>query len=144
MGIKINDSRLRPKKESTFGQKKPFKSKSNGRNRKGNTKKNVVKTFKHEPLNPNKPVRFPEAKYRQRQEDVRGLGKCQVCEMSYELDAPHHVEQGSKKDDRYLINICIDCHGLVHVVGYSAVKKTREECKVIAWSNHELFEKKDM
>ena len=139
MAIKIVSNRLRPKPKSTFGlAKKPFKAKN--RNRKGSVRKNVVKTYRHEPLNADRPIRFPEAKYKMRQKDIRNLGACQVCDMRYTLDAPHHVMQGSKKDDRYLINICIDCHGLIHTVGYSAVKKDRAECKVIAWSNHLKFE----
>lgn len=138
MNYKITDGRLRPKKEATFG-KKPYKG--NSKNRKGNKKKFTVPVYKHEPLNSSKPVRFPKAKYKARQDSIRDLGPCQVCDLSCELDAPHHVMQGGCKDDRYLINICIDCHNLIHVVGYSAVKKSREECKIIAWSNHVYFEK---
>jgi len=136
MAYSISDhKRLNPKKESTFG-KKPFKGKK--RNRKGNT----LKTFEHEPLNVNKPIRFKTPKYRQRQREIKSLGVCQVCELNYELDTPHHVMQGSCKDDRYLINICIDCHALIHMVGYSAALKDRLECKVIAWNNHLMFENK--
>jgi len=138
---KIKTGRIKgDKPKSTFCVKKPFKAK--GRNRKGKTKNSFLDSgVKKVGLNPDKAVRFPEAKYRERQEAVRGLGACQVCDISYELDAPHHVVQGlGVKDDRYLINICVDCHGLIHVVGYSAVKKSREECREIAWSNHLLLE----
>jgi len=113
--------------------KKPYSGKN--RNRKGNRKDT------RESLNPNKPVRFTKEKLQQRVYDILNLGDCQVCEKSCDFDYPHHVEQGSKKDDRYLINICVSCHDLIHRVGYSAVDKNREECKVIAWSNHELLEK---
>lgn len=140
MGMKINDGRIKgPKKQSTFG-KKPFKGKA--KNRKGSLKNSFsTSVVKREPLNSAKPVRFFQAKYRARQDAIRELGRCQVCDVSYELDAPHHVMQGGCKDDRYLINICVTCHGLIHSVGYSAVKKDRSECKVIAWSNHVYCEK---
>jgi len=142
MRVKINDGRIKGvKPKGTFGVKRPFKSKN--RNRKGRVKNSGVKNsgVKKVGLNPCKAVRFDAAKYKQRQDDIRDLGACQICNLSYELDAPHHVEQGlGVKDDRYLINTCIDCHGLIHVVGYSAVKKSREECKEIAWSNHLKFE----
>ena len=142
MSYKIKAGRVKgDKKVSTFGKvKKPFKNKN--RNRKGSLKNSFSDSgVKSSVLHKDRAVRFVEAKYRERQEAIRGLGACQVCEFSYELDAPHHVVQGlGLKDDRYLINICIDCHGLIHVVGYSAVKKSREECKEIAWSNHLMFE----
>jgi len=92
-------------------------------------------------LNPNKPVRFEKEKLQQRVYDILNLGACQVCEVSQDLDYPHHVEQGSKKDDRTMINICVECHRLIHGVGYSAVKKDRSECLVIALGNHKLLEK---
>jgi len=122
--------RLNPKKERT---KTPFKGKN--KNRKGNRKDT------RESLNPDKPVRFTEKKLNQRVYDIHNLGKCQICEDSYELDYPHHVDQGSKKDDRTMINICVTCHRLIHGVGYSAVKKDRSECLVIALNNHEILEK---
>jgi len=107
------------------------------KNRKGNRKDT------RESLNPNKPIRFTKAKLEQRVYDILNLndGVCQICNASCDLDYPHHVEQGSNKDDRTLINICVHCHRLIHNVGYSAVNKDRSECLVIAWSNHELLEK---
>lgn len=123
-------NRLKPKKVSTFGEKKsPIKKKAY-----------VAKVG----LNPNKPVRFQKEKLQQRVYNILNLGCCQVCEESYDLDYPHHVEQGSKKDDRTMINICIGCHDLIHRVGYSAVKKDRSECLVIALSNHDLLENKNV
>ena len=113
--------------------KTPYSGKN--RNRKGNRKDT------RESLNPNKPVRFTKAKLEKRVYDILNLGVCQICEESSELDYPHHVEQGAKKDDRTLINVCISCHDLIHRVGYSAVNKDRSECIVIAWSNHEELEK---
>jgi len=139
MGAKVNDGRLRPKREATFG-KKPFKSK--GRNRKGKTKNSFLGSgVKKVGLNPDKATRFSPEKLSERVVAISGLGRCQVCDVSYTLDYPHHVVQGlGVKDDRFLINICLECHRLIHSVGYGAVLKSREECKEIAWSNHIKFE----
>ena len=110
------------------------------RNRKGNKSDSGIK----ESLNPNKPVRFEKNKLQQRVYDILNIEVCQVCEKSHDLDYPHHVEQGANKDDRYMINICVKCHRLIHEVGYRVVDKWREECKFIAWSNHERFEKEKL
>lgn len=123
-----SSNRLKPKKESTFGAKKsPIKKKAY-----------VAKVG----LNPNKPVRFQKEELQQRVYNILNIGPCQVCEASYDLDYPHHVEQGSKKDDRTMINICVSCHDLIHRVGYSAVKKDREECLEIALENNKNLEGK--
>ena len=114
--------------------KKPYCGKN--RNRKGNKSDSGTK----ESLNPNKPVRFEKKKLQQRVYNILNIEVCQVCEKSHDLDYPHHVMQGAKKDDRYMINICVECHRLIHEVGYRAVDKWREECKHIAWDNHERFE----
>ena len=87
-------------------------------------------------LKNDKPVRFKKAELKKRVEFILAKEVCQVCEVSHDLDYPHHVEQGSCKDDRYLINICVECHRLIHSVGYDAVAKTREQCKNIAWANN--------
>jgi len=140
MGVKVTDGRLKPKSASTFG-KKPYKGK--GKNRKGSLKNSFSSSGakKISYLNPDKPVRFTFKEYRRRQTFIRGLGVCQVCDESCDLDAPHHVMQGvGVKDDRFLINICDGCHRMIHTVGYIGVKKTKEECKEIAWSNHLKFE----
>ena len=137
MKMKISHNRINPKKEKTFGIKKPFKSK--GYNRKGRT------GVKKIGLNPEKAVRFNAIDLKYRIELIVEIGCCQVCELSYELDVPHHVEQGlGVKDDRYMLNICVPCHRLIHSVGYSAVKKTRVECKEIAWGNHLKFRKVEL
>lgn len=82
-------------------------------------------------------VRFPKEEYKRRQDFVLAYGTCQICEESTDLDTPHHARQGlGVKDDRYLDCICKRCHGLIHTVGYGAVKKTREECESIGWGNN--------
>ena len=118
--------RLNKKKAAVFGKNKLVI-------------KRKARKVNEDPLNKNRPVRFKKDALEKRVKQILGIGACQVCEKSYDLDYPHHVEQGSNKDDRYMINICVSCHRLIHEVGYSAVLKTREECKVIAFDNHLNF-----
>ncbi len=120
--------RLNERKGTPFGKKKCVIKKK-------------ARKINSNPLNKNKPVRFSKSELRERVIFIQSLGACQVCDKSYDLDYPHHVEQGSNKDDRYMINICVLCHRLIHSVGYSSVKKSREECNVISWDNHLMFEK---
>lgn len=116
--------RLNPKKESTFGKKKAVI-------------KNKPRKVNENPLNPNKPIRFKKDELDKRVKFIIDIEVCQVCDtIGQVLDYPHHVMQGANKDDRYMINICVKCHRLIHEIGYRAVKKWREECKVIAWDNH--------
>ena len=156
MRIKINHGRVKGDKPV----KKPYKGFD--KNRKGSKKEsnglgckiehNRIKPkyahknnrrSGHSYLNPDKPVIFTLPKYRERQTDIREIGVCQICEACTDMDAPHHVLQGiGVKDDRYMIGACIICHGIIHTVGYVGVKKTREECKEIAWCNHLKFEEK--
>lgn len=63
-------------------------------------------------------------------------GVCQVCEVSRDLDYPHHTKQGANKSDTSLINICHSCHDILHRVGFEKLNKTREELEVIGWNNH--------
>jgi len=120
--------RLNPKKDAVFGKKK-------------SVIKRKARKVKEDPLNKNRPVRFKKDALKKRVNLIVGIGACQVCEESYDLDYPHHVERGSKKDDRYMINICVYCHMLIHSVGYSSVEKSLIECKNISWGNHLMFEK---
>ncbi len=85
-------------------------------------------------------VRFDKAELRKRVEFVLEKDVCQVCEESHDLDYPHHARYGvSRKDDRFLINICTTCHRLIHNIGFSKVKKTRQETEDIAWENHQEY-----
>lgn len=82
-------------------------------------------------------MRYTKSEVKKRVEFVLQKEVCQVCEESYDLDYPHHARYGvSRKDDRFLICICVECHRLIHQKGFSQVKKTREETEDIAWSNH--------
>ncbi len=82
-------------------------------------------------------VRFHSKELKQRMEFILSKEVCQICEKSYDLDAPHHARYGNaKKDDRYLVNICVSCHRLIHKVGFHKVAKTRTETEDIGWNNH--------
>ena len=84
-----------------------------------------------------KPVRFSEAEYKARQDFILAKESCQCCGEFGNLDTPHHAEYGlGKKDDRYLVNICLVCHWEIHSGSYDNLPKTREELKVIGWLNH--------
>lgn len=150
MLMNITSGRIKPKKESTFG-KKPFKGKN--KNRTGNKKeslfsherikkkvsgKNVRKDFS---LNLDKPVRFSKAVMKKRNIWINeNIGVCQICEVSTQLDVPHHALSGSGlKDDRPLICICVTCHPIVHFGKQSDLKKTREEILAIGWENHKII-----
>ena len=80
-------------------------------------------------------VRFNEAYYRKYQERIKDIGVCQVCDISSNLDTPHHTKQGANKDDRSLICICIECHDILHRVVFSTLHKTRKELESIGEDN---------
>jgi len=87
------------------------------------------------------PVRLSKAEILQRQLFVLLKGACQVCEQFKPLDVPHHAVYGiGVKDDRSLVNICLDCHRFIHGFGgYSKLDKTREEIEAIGWANNEEY-----
>lgn len=121
MRNKINHNRLRAKPSS----------------------KNKARTSKDvDQLNKNIVVRYSKDDLKQRVEFILELGPCQVCETSYDLDYPHHAVYGmGKKDDRYLINICVDCHRTIHSGSYSDLLKSRKQIEDIGWNNHlDFFE----
>ncbi len=85
-------------------------------------------------------VRFPKKELDKRVMFVLEKEVCQVCENSQALDYPHHARFGNaKKDDRYLVNICIDCHRIIHTKGFKTLSKTREETEDIGWNNHKEY-----
>ena len=124
---KVKDGRLKPKPVGTFGKvKKPFKGKN--RNRKGSV------------LHPDRAVRVDACELEKCVNFILSKEVCQVCEDSISLDYPHHVVQGlGVKHDFTLICICVNCHRLIHSCGYSSVKKSREECEIIAEKNNLEF-----
>jgi len=65
---------------------------------------------------------------------------CQVCDESEDLDHPHHSLFGTaKKDDRSMINICVDCHRHIHTKGFPIHGLSREDTVAIGWLNNEEF-----
>ena len=65
---------------------------------------------------------------------------CQVCSHSVDLDYPHHAEFGlAKKDDRTMINICVNCHRHIHTKGFPVHGLFREDTVAIGWKNNEEF-----
>ncbi len=68
-----------------------------------------------------------------------GKGVCQVCEVSYDLDTPHHEPRGINKDDRYRVNICIDCHRKRHGSRKGSLDKSVERIERIAKLNYLEF-----
>lgn len=81
-------------------------------------------------------VRFGKDELRKRVYFILNKEVCQICDISYDLDYPHHARQGANKDDRWLINICCSCHDILHRVGFETLNKTREELEIIGWDNH--------
>lgn len=103
--------------------------------------KNKPRTTKDvDQLDKNIVVRYGKEDLKKRVSFVLDLGPCQVCETSMDLDYPHHAVYGmGKKDDRYLINICVVCHSTIHGLGYEKLKKSRFTLKEIGWDNHLNF-----
>lgn len=68
-------------------------------------------------------------------------GECQICNsLNAVMDYPHHAEFGlAKKDDRTMINICVDCHRHIHTKGFPVHGLTRADTVAIGWSNNEEF-----
>lgn len=82
-------------------------------------------------------VRFNKKQLNERVQFLLNKQVCQVCEESYNLDYPHHARFGiAKKDDRFMINICVHCHRIIHNKGFKDLKKTREETEDIGWENN--------
>ena len=91
-------------------------------------------------LDKNCTVRLDKKELHKRFTWISELGACQVCETSYNLDIPHHARYGiGNKDDRFLINICVDCHREIHNGSYSNLDKTRKQLENIGWENHLLY-----
>jgi len=86
------------------------------------------------------PKRFKPDEYRAYQDHIKSIGVCQVCDESRNLDTPHHTKQGlGVKDDRSLICICIECHDILHRIGFETLKKTRDELEDIGNDNWRAY-----
>lgn len=131
----LNHERIKPKPTSIFWNRKPMKPKPKVADeerikpRDGGDDKSIVTTF-------------TKSKYAKYKNIILGIGHCQVCGTSDNLDAPHHAKSGSgNKDDRYIICICMKCHRTIHNMGFSSIQKTRKELEAIGWNN--FLENKD-
>lgn len=85
------------------------------------------------------PQRFSKVEYKKYQDFIKSFEICQVCDVSTDLDTPHHSIQGSNKDDRSLICICIECHTILHTQGYNTLKKSRMQLQAIGKSNWSIY-----
>lgn len=85
-------------------------------------------------------IRLSKDQVKQRVSFILDKEVCQVCETSTDLDYPHHAIFGvSHKDDRTMINICVECHRTIHNKGYGPLLKTREEIELIGWTNNKEY-----
>lgn len=86
------------------------------------------------------PKRYDKTELHKRVQFIIEKEVCQVCEVSYDLDYPHHSVYGlGKKDDDSLVNICVDCHREIHSGSYSNLAKTREEIVAIGEQNNKEY-----
>jgi hypothetical protein len=85
-------------------------------------------------------VRIPKDQVKKRVQWLLEKGPCQICEKSMDLDYPHHAIFGwSNKDDRTMINVCVNCHRTLHTKGYGPLNKTREQIELVGWTNNEEY-----
>lgn len=94
------------------------------------------------------PKRFKPEAYKAYQTHIKEIGVCQVCDISTDLDTPHHTLRGiGFKDDRSIICICIKCHDILHRIGYETLNKSEDELKEIGrlnWDEYGLDNKEDL
>ena len=69
------------------------------------------------------------------------IGECQICGSS-EIDIPHHVGIGVKRDDRDQVLLCVGCHRKIHNSLFTwYITPDLEEMKYIAkenWRNYNI------
>lgn len=67
---------------------------------------------------------------------------CQVCEnnLSQDVHHSHYGYFGAKRDDRYIVAICRDCHYQIHHGSYSNIPKDRREIEEIGRQNWRDYE----
>ena len=67
------------------------------------------------------------------------IGSCQICGSS-NIDIPHHIGIGVKRNDYKRILLCVDCHRKVHNSLYSwHIQPDLDIMKQIAKENWENF-----
>ena len=108
---KINDGRIKPKKESTFGKvKKPFKG--TAKNRKGNKKESL---FKHEPIR----AKASKAKKRNPLDLHEFYVYMRDIANSMGCDAHHWMPKSKLKQDIFIALVPYDEHRAIHAEGNS-------------------------
>jgi len=91
-------------------------------------------------LNKSITIRVSKSELKKKVNFILDKTYCQVCETSTDLDYPHHSLFGlAKKDDRTLINICVNCHRIIHQKGFDTLLKTKEETIKIGWENNKEY-----
>lgn len=85
--------------------------------------------------------RVSKSELKERVEFILNKELCQICNISTDLDYPHHSEFGlSKKNDKSLINICVTCHSHIHTKGFPIHGLSREDTILIGVQNNMEFE----
>jgi len=125
MGAKIVVGRIKPKRESTFGVKKPFKGTC--KNRKGNLKVNSSRLKPKYNAKNKKKFTFADARYMGYLQSLNEV--CFCCGEQNGIEW-HHVKLYSTddKDHTRLIPLCgVKCHRLgVVLSAHGTPKKWRE------------------
>ena len=68
------------------------------------------------------------------------IGSCQVCNSS-DIDIPHHVGIGIKRDDYMQVLLCVGCHQKVHNSSFKwHTLPNAETMELIAKENWEQYE----
>ena len=81
--------------------------------------------------------RVSKQELKSRVEFILSKEVCQVCNVSTNLDYPHHSEFGlSKKNDYSLINICVECHRHMHTKGFPIHGLSRSDTIQIGTRNN--------
>ena len=71
------------------------------------------------------------------------IGYCQVCGSS-DLEIPHHVGIGIKRDDRYQVQLCVGCHRKIHNTLFTwHITPDTKELNYIGKENYQNFKEYD-
>jgi len=87
-----------------------------------------------------KAKRVSKQELKSRVEFILSKEVCQICNVSTNLDYPHHSEFGlSKKNDYSLINICVECHRHIHTKGFPIHGLSRNDTIQIGIINNKEY-----
>lgn len=102
----------------------------------GNMLDKKSQTKQHARLRDDTPTRLNKKELQDKVTWILAKEVCQICEVSRDLDYPHHSIYGlGVKDDDSLVNTCVKCHRTIHTEGYDNLSKTREEIEQIGVDN---------